>query len=1005
MKARLGPALICVCLVLSVGRNAQAEGDLGESLGLPDVQEINIVQRSASELTVRVALDRTQVELDLQPHSLRGGEFEVLVPDEQGELQPTIVPAPRTFRGHIRGMDGSRVAATIADGQLFAVILLETGEKWSVEPVASSIAGGDGAVLHAVYSGQDAASGAQCGTPPKTASIPASMKEAPPQLLVGAALRVCDIAIDADTEFYQLNGSSVAQTVFDIERVINGVALLYEAEINVTYELTTIIVRTANPDPYTSTDNGALLNEFRLEWQMNRRGVHRDIAHLMTGKNILGNVIGVAYPDVICHSCSGGFGYGLSQSRFTTTLSSRVCLTAHEIGHNWGAAHCDGASDCGLMCGNIGGCLQPCGHVDSASRAAIEASFSLSCIQTRADPLTFPFCDSFDAGLGSGAWSYNAGGEVAASAINPPSPPFALRLDNCCTECANGPDDVRSNFIPLSGLTEAVVSYYTQQAGGLSTAGSQLIVEYWSNAQTWVELNRLTSNGQAQSAFSPWADPLPPDAMHEDFRIRFSIEPVSDDDVWYVDNVAILRAVPESSILHVRQAAAAGGTGNDWNAAYDDLQEALIVSSCFGNTVHEIRVAAGAYVPDRGTGDRSATFLMPKDVAVLGGYSGLAEDSNARDPQANPTILSGEIGLPFSGLDNAYHVVTISGAGPQTILDGFTIMAGRANASTSDGGGGLKIVNSNPTIRDCLFTGNLGKNGGAVHVSSVISPNFEACTFLENTAETSGGALFLTQTSGLRLDRCSILGNSAVVNGGGLHNNGGLAELTSTILSGNTAAQGGAMNNILGTLILTNCTISGNLAASSVGGVSNTNGSSNVKSCVLWNNRGNTGATQLSQFSGLGSSINYSCVEAWNGSLGGTGNIGLDPAFVDADGQDDLAGTEDDDLRVIAGSPMINTGDPLLAPPANGLKDRAGSPRVSCARVDMGAYEFEFDRYDYNCDYAVDSNDYAAWSECIGGPDALILNPSCASLDADADGRVTLLDFADFQNTLGSNLP
>lgn len=964
------------------------------------VQEINLLRSDSAPLTVSVTLGQTAVQLELEPNSLRSLNFEVLVPDEQGELQPNIVPAPHTFRGHVRGMDGSRVAASVTDGQLFAVILLETGEKWGVEPIASPVAGGDGAVLHAVYSGQNVASGTHCGTQPAAPSFAASMEQALPQLLVSTALRVCDIAIDADTEFYQINGSSVAQTVFDIERIINGVALLYEAEVNVTYELTTIVVRTAYPNPYNSTVNGTLLTEFKNEWNANMLGVHRDIAHLMTGKDIDNNVIGVAYNDVICDSCGGGSGYGLSQSRFTALLSDRICLTAHEIGHNWGAAgHCDGASDCGLMCSILGGCSQPCGHIDSVTRAAIEASFALPCIQTLAYPPAFPFCDTFDGGVGSGAWSYNAGGAVSTSAIYPPSPPFALRLDNCCTECANGPDDVRSNFISLSGLTEAVVSYYTQQAGGLSTAGSQLVVEYWSDAQTWVELNRITSNGQSQNAFLPWAHPLPPDAMHEEFRIRFSIEPVSNNDVWYIDNVAIVRAVPESSTLHVRQGASTGGTGGDWSTAYDNLQDALTVSSCFGNTVGEIRVAAGAYVPDRGTGDRAATFRMPNGVAILGGYSGLAEDQNARDPQANQTILSGEIGLPFSVSDNAYHVVTISGAGPQTILDGFTIAAGRANAVPSDGGGGLKILNANPTIRDCIFTGNSGKNGGAVNVSSAVSPNLVACTFVDNHAETSGGALFIAETSGLRLDRCSILGNSASAFGGGLHNNGGIAELISTVLSGNSAVQGGAMYNFLGTLTLTNCTFSSNSATTSVGGVMNTNGSSNVKSSIFWDNHDNNGNIQSSQFYGLGSSINYSCMQGWNGTLGGTGNIATAPSFVDADGQDNIVGTADDDLRVVAGSPAINTGDLLLAPAANGLTDRTGYPRVLCGRVDMGAYEFGI--YDFNCDNVIDNNDYAAWSDCIGGPNAVILNLACVSLDADADGSVNLRDFADFQNALG----
>jgi hypothetical protein len=31
-------------------------------------------------------------------------------------------------------------------------------------------------------------------------------------------------------------------------------------------------------------------------------------------------------------------------------------LTAHEIGHNWNASHCDGDGDCHIMCSAINGC-------------------------------------------------------------------------------------------------------------------------------------------------------------------------------------------------------------------------------------------------------------------------------------------------------------------------------------------------------------------------------------------------------------------------------------------------------------------------------------------------------------------------------------------------------------------------------------------------------------------------------------------------------------------------
>jgi len=50
----------------------------------------------------------------------------------------------------------------------------------------------------------------------------------------------------------------------------------------------------------------------------------------------------------------------------------------------------------------------------------------------------------------------------------------------------------------------------------------------------------------------------------------------------------------------------------------------------------------------------------------------------------------------------------------------------------------------------------------------------------------------------------------------------------------------------------------------------------------------------------------------WTG--GGTGNIDADPLFVDADGPDDIPGTEDDDLRLLPGSPCIDAGDNTAVP-------------------------------------------------------------------------------------------
>ncbi len=90
--------------------------------------------------------------------------------------------------------------------------------------------------------------------------------------------------------------------------------------------------------------------------------------------------------------------------------------------------------------------------------------------------------------------------------------------------------------------------------------------------------------------------------------------------------------------------AAGTGTGSSWYNAFNYLQDALAVAS----ESDEIRVAEGVYKPDQGDGitpgDRSETFQLISDVAVVGGYAGWDKPApNARDVRRYETILSGDL--------------------------------------------------------------------------------------------------------------------------------------------------------------------------------------------------------------------------------------------------------------------------------------------------------------------------------------------------------------------------
>jgi hypothetical protein len=118
----------------------------------------------------------------------------------------------------------------------------------------------------------------------------------------------------------------------------------------------------------------------------------------------------------------------------------------------------------------------------------------------------------------------------------------------------------------------------------------------------------------------------------------------------------------------------------------------------------------------------------------------------------------------------------------------------------------------------------------------------------------------------------------------------------------------GVANYINSSPILTNCTFFGN-SANKGGGIYNYSSTPAVTNCILWGNSDGGGMSESAQILGGTPVINYCCVQGWTGAMGGKGNIEDDPLFKDADGPDDIPGTEDDNLELTADSPCIDAGD------------------------------------------------------------------------------------------------
>jgi len=420
--------------------------------------------------------------------------------------------------------------------------------------------------------------------------------------------------------------------------------------------------------------------------------------------------------------------------------------------------------------------------------------------------------------------------------------------------------------------------------------------------------------------------------------------------------------------------------GSSWTNAYKYLQDALAVAS----SGDEICVAEGTYKPDQtsiapsGSGDRDATFRLKNGVRIHGGYAGCGKpDPNARDTNIYKTILSGDLlgdDDDFANNDeNSYHVVTGSRRNATAVLYGFTITGGNANGpSYVDylGGGMLNYEQGRPKVSNCTFSGNsAGIGGGGMH-NEDSSPTVSNCKFSRNSALFGGGMLNCYYSS------------PTVAN--------------STFNINSAFYEGGGMCNYNSSPTVTNCTFNINSAFYKGGGMCNYNSSPTVTNCILWGGTIYNDGTSSAN-------ITYSDVQYDDGIVyPGTDNINEDPCFVDADGSDDVPGTEDENLRLSPGSPCIDVGD-NVAVPADVITDLDSRDRIidgdcnDTEIVDMGAYEFGWAYIgDFEGEYDVDFFDYSIFASAWLTQDGDEKYDADCDISIPADGYIDMFDLTVF---------
>jgi hypothetical protein len=147
------------------------------------------------------------------------------------------------------------------------------------------------------------------------------------------------------------------------------------------------------------------------------------------------------------------------------------------------------------------------------------------------------------------------------------------------------------------------------------------------------------------------------------------------------------------------------------------------------------------------------------------------------------------------GTSDCSTIVVDAGQGSDSVISGFTIQGGlgsKYGGSTSYGGG-LFLIESAPTIRDCIITGNQAEWGGGIYIKEADSYVIEDSIFYLNSAELGGG--MVTFVSSGSIAGSSFLQNTAEVWGGGVLYSHGSNHVwfDNNVFDSNVAGLGGGM--------------------------------------------------------------------------------------------------------------------------------------------------------------------------------------------------------------------
>ena len=294
--------------------------------------------------------DDGEFDISLVPNDVRAPRYRAEEVSADGLTRPVVPEAIRTFRGTVSGIHGSEARFSIRDDGMEGIVI--TPDHWYLMEPASHYDPTAAPTEMVVYRAADIEPGA-FGTCAASLAEQISnqvfkvQQSLTPPILEASSLSIADVATEADYEYVTALGGSAGanNTILDVMNQVDGI---YRTQLSISLRVVYQHTWNAVDDPYTSTVPATMLTEFRNHWTANYDSIPFDLAHMWTGKDMDGSTIGIAYLGVTCNARS--YSFGISQRM--SSSPGKYILTAHEIGHNFGASHTETAQPPQTDCSN-----------------------------------------------------------------------------------------------------------------------------------------------------------------------------------------------------------------------------------------------------------------------------------------------------------------------------------------------------------------------------------------------------------------------------------------------------------------------------------------------------------------------------------------------------------------------------------------------------------------------------------------------------------------------------